>query len=760
MELLEVLGEGAMGWVFRAHHRTLNKVVAIKVIKKSGDAEGRSTRFQREAQSAAKFDHPNTVQILDFGEDGEDRLLYLAMEYLEGRDLQRALKDEGPFNGRRLCEIMIQTLGALAAAHDQGVIHRDIKPANIMIVMRPNDDGEMVEFVKVCDFGLAKMLAAGTARTLDGVHPTLVGMVVGTPAYMAPEQAVNETIDPRTDVYACGVVMYEMLTGQVPFDAETPMALLLKHVSEAPRPPSQIVPTIDPALESIVLWTLEKQPVRRCPSARELRRALKEYLAGSNALRTTQNLISDLTLDMRPRPISRPIAPLTPPPLTPPPLPLRRPVSIPQPVPRAPDPSDERTSSAEMLPVEAIIGPAAGTADLPKMESGDVPSNVIALDTNNTGKMDALIAESFGMAPAPPPPVVVKPPPSEFEADPEVDHRRHAAALAERAQYMWRHYGIMFEPYKGGDPFWVLDHNNESMGPLVYSDALRVVRSEGEAGNGATTFISHDGETWMAAQEFVRLSGQEALLHRPLPAKLTDKRTLAGKLDGGTLTSLFARVAKEGSTGRLLFESVDFGEKSYAELHLVNGKPTFVFVTDLSLQLPQILVRKKLIEERMIPRVLHRVLADESPLEDIVERQTMLDLRSYRAAFMKERLYYIFDLKRCEYRLDSEVLPASAKPFSPSLLALLPEFVYRRMSANELRHIVWPKIELRLQRSERFNAAIAEMGLTDAQLNIVRRLAKGPSLSEPIKKCELKEEKLYLTMAYILLECELLLRPI
>jgi hypothetical protein len=534
--------------------------------------------------------------------------------------------------------------------------------------------------------------------------------------------------------------MYEMLTGKLPFDAATHMALLLKHVSERPRPPSELVSTIDPALESIVLWTMEKQPERRCPSARELRRALKEYLAGASALRTQNLPVSGsqplLTMDAGPASkdiglrvdaVDRRADPLSPP-------------------------------SAEVLPIEAILGPAALTSDLvpPSAPSVDPRARVL----HDDAQLEALIAESLDIAQES---VSNAPTPLRSvgdEPDPEVDYRRHAAALAERAQYMWHHYGIMFEPYRGSHPFWVLDHNNNALGPLVHSDAMKVLRSEGEAGYGPQACISVDGRSWIPATDFVRLSGQEALLHRPQTENKRSQRSLSGKLENSTLASLFARVAKDGPTGRLLFTIDDGGDTTHAELHVVCGKPTFVFVTNLSLQLPQILVQKKLIEENMIPKLLHRVVSDEVPLEDIVERETLLDVRSYRAAFMKERLFYIFCQKRCAHTLDTEVLPASAKPFSPSLLALLPEFVYRRLSGNELRHIVWQKAELRLQRSERFNAAIAEMGLTDGQLQIVRKLAKGPTLAEPLRKCEVKEEKLYLAMAYILMESDLLLRPI
>lgn len=283
VEIRDLLGEGSMGFVFRGVHLSLGKTVAIKVLKPnaSWDPTWRA-RFEREARSAARFDHPNSVQILDYGEEAPDGLTYIVMELIEGRSLSEELAAFGPMSPERIARIMRQVLAALAAAHQRSVIHRDIKSANIMIFHRTNDDGELVEHVKVCDFGIAKMLAPDGRLDGDAAPLTHTGAFVGTPAYMSPEQASADPIDERTDIYSCGVVMYEMLSGQLPYEAENHMAMIAKHLAEDPPHLSDLVPGIDRRIETIVHWALERRRELRCPSARELRRALKEFLLAMN----------------------------------------------------------------------------------------------------------------------------------------------------------------------------------------------------------------------------------------------------------------------------------------------------------------------------------------------------------------------------------------------------------------------------------------------------------------------------------------------
>lgn len=280
LEIIQLLGVGAMGKVYRAHHNSLDKPVAIKVLQRmSGAEQQHAARFKAEARAASRLDHPNSVQILDFGEDEQDGLLYLAMELLEGEDLQNVLARERRIEVPRTAFIMAQVCAALSAAHTKGVVHRDMKPGNVMLVTKSSEDGAIADFVKVCDFGLAKILDVGNGGEEGPSGPlTKQGAIFGTPAYMSPEQARGEQLDARTDIYSCGVIMYKMLAGNTPFQAESATGVLMKHICEPPPPLSAAVPRIDPRIEAIVMRAMAKDRSRRYQEAREMRNALRELL--------------------------------------------------------------------------------------------------------------------------------------------------------------------------------------------------------------------------------------------------------------------------------------------------------------------------------------------------------------------------------------------------------------------------------------------------------------------------------------------------
>ena len=270
-EVETLVGEGAMGCVYRVRQRALGTTLALKVLHRQLAGEPMfAARFLREAQAASRVDHPSSMRVVDFGEE-PDGLLYIAMEFVDGKTLAQIIEEDSPLPVARIVDIASQALAALAVAHDIGVIHRDLKPENIMVVRGEDDEGRTHDIVKVCDFGVAKLLEGG-AR---GPSVTAEGLVVGTPEYMSPEQARGETLDIRSDIYAMGVLLFHLMTGKVPFDSSTAFGTALMHVNDEPTRPRILNPRVDSRLEKICLKAMRKRPDDRHGSARELRSELR-----------------------------------------------------------------------------------------------------------------------------------------------------------------------------------------------------------------------------------------------------------------------------------------------------------------------------------------------------------------------------------------------------------------------------------------------------------------------------------------------------
>jgi serine/threonine-protein kinase len=278
-QVLELLGKGGIGKVYRAKHRDLHKPVAIKVLHASFQKDlDFCSRFYGEALAASKLDHPNIVRVLDFGQE-EDGMLYIVMEFLAGRTLGALIDQDWPLKTERIAEIMMQVCVGLQLAHENGIIHRDIKPDNIIMVPDKDPDGNPVEIAKVCDFGIAQHHVPEVSGELGGLLMREMDRgVAGTPEYMSPEQCRGDELDERSDVYACGIVLYELATRRVPFSDANPLNLLRKHFEDTPVPPSRLVPSVDPLLEAIILKALRKDPAERQQSMREMRTELKELL--------------------------------------------------------------------------------------------------------------------------------------------------------------------------------------------------------------------------------------------------------------------------------------------------------------------------------------------------------------------------------------------------------------------------------------------------------------------------------------------------
>ncbi|MEO7331975.1 MAG: serine/threonine-protein kinase [Minicystis sp.] len=272
-KIQRLLGEGGMGFVYLARHKVIDKKVAVKVLR-ADLAKDREIldRFLQEAKAASSIGNPHIIDISDFG-DLPDSSTYFVMEFLEGQSLGALIEGDTRLPVDRICHIALQVTDGLAAAHERGIVHRDLKPDNVFVITRGTDH----DFVKILDFGIAKVSGNANSKL------TKAGAVFGTPHYMSPEQAAGAPIDHRTDIYALGVMLYEMVSGQLPFNADNFMGILTQHMYKAPVPIRALVPGPEcpPSLEAVVLKCLSKKPEGRYQSMEELGADLKKVREGN-----------------------------------------------------------------------------------------------------------------------------------------------------------------------------------------------------------------------------------------------------------------------------------------------------------------------------------------------------------------------------------------------------------------------------------------------------------------------------------------------
>ncbi|HJQ67725.1 MAG TPA: serine/threonine-protein kinase [Blastocatellia bacterium] len=263
----ERLGSGGMCDVYRARHVGMDKPVAVKVLKPHLSSDPKiAKRFEQEARAASRIHHPHAISVTDYGMD-HDKTPFIVMELVKGETLGQTLRTTGAFSVERAANILRQVCGALEAAHSVGVIHRDIKPENIILAEYDGSD-----WVEVVDFGVAKVLEDVNRRgALTGAN-----IIVGTPRYMSPEQCEEKPVDARSDIYSVGVVLYEMLTGEAPFEGDSSTRLLMAHASAPPAPLREKRPDISAEVEAVVMKALEKDPARRPQSAAEFAREFEQ----------------------------------------------------------------------------------------------------------------------------------------------------------------------------------------------------------------------------------------------------------------------------------------------------------------------------------------------------------------------------------------------------------------------------------------------------------------------------------------------------
>src|SRR6185503_14287438 len=264
----KLIKRGGMGAVYVGKHILMDKTVAIKVLRPSLALDDDVVRrFSREAKAASRISHPHAVSVTDFGES-ENGVVFLVMEYLDGQTLKEIIKSEGQMGLNRAVEIIRQVSGALDAAHEQGVVHRDLKSDNIMLSQTNGGD-----WAKVLDFGIAKIQQT---ETVDA-DITAANLVIGTPQYMSPEQcSQSTTIDARSDIYSLGIIIYEMLAGQLPFTGESPTVIMMKQVQDPPPSILDVRPDLPATISALISKSLAKQPADRFQSAGELSAALSQ----------------------------------------------------------------------------------------------------------------------------------------------------------------------------------------------------------------------------------------------------------------------------------------------------------------------------------------------------------------------------------------------------------------------------------------------------------------------------------------------------
>jgi eukaryotic-like serine/threonine-protein kinase len=271
-ELHHQVGAGALGIVYAARQAPLGREVAIKLVRENYAQNPRFTNaLLREARAGSRIDHPNVARTYDYGDDQNGRC-FLVMELLRGDSLEKILQCVSRPPVAWSVSIVAQVLAGLAAAHERGVIHRDVKPGNVVVETTLDDDGEPIDVAKLCDFGIADIADHDSEHGADEQGFDTNGC--GTPGYMSPEQAQGLVCGPQTDIYSCGVLLFELTTGRLPFDGPSPRAIAAKHVLEEPPSPHSLNPTIEPALERIILRAMSKRPEDRHPSVRAMRSEL------------------------------------------------------------------------------------------------------------------------------------------------------------------------------------------------------------------------------------------------------------------------------------------------------------------------------------------------------------------------------------------------------------------------------------------------------------------------------------------------------
>lgn len=711
---------GGMAEIFRAcapGAAGFEKILVIKrLLPHLADDPDSVQMFVNEAKLAAQVHHRNVVQVFELGqlENGE---YFMAMEHIAGTDLRQILRAAATtgmrvppwFSVHAMCEVLDGLACAHALTDDTGklrhVVHRDVTPANIFV--------SYLGDIKLGDFGVAKDDSFKENKKK--------GELKGKVPYMSPEQLYGREIDGRTDVFAAGIVLWECLTQRRLFGGRSDVEAMNLICYGERKAPSAFSNDIPPELDAVVLRALEIDVEKRTPSAEKLHQELREVLP---RLRTrvlsndVKNIVEVLLgnkdpsattgpriapevatapqnfTEATPRPERTPW-PRLPPQVTPPPR-----VEEQHPYPRMPPPITQAMARAHTPNMRAPrVAPNHAVEQLPVQRISAAFASVSTRD-------ERMVTDDY---------------PRE-----------------------------LLQNYAGPHPFYLQLHDGSRVGPVHCVEAMAKLRAEAECGGINFAAVSANNSRFLEASGFAVLSGQEILIdpHASREKELP-KSPLTGRLDRVSATALLGRLARDRVTGKLVVAS----GASRREVMLHEGRPTFVYASSEELQIPELLVEKRIVHADQIPEILHAVASEQRPIQEVIAQRLGVDLSRYFAMFMKERMIDLFRWPGGSFAVDLTAPVPHTTPFVQSIYQLLPELLMRAKSEDDLFEALVPWMDIRLERTERFQPIVRQLNLNEEQMLSVMPFG-GRSLAASLKAA--REERLALALAYMFLQCELL----
>ncbi len=770
-ELVEKLGEGGMAQVFRARRpgaAGFEKTVVIKrILPHFAKTKAFVEMFVREAKIAASVNHKNVVQVFELEEAEDTGELFMVMEYVRGTDLRFVLRSA---SRRKLrlppwfsIHCMAEVLDGLAYAHglvdDSGqprnLVHRDVTPSNIFL--------SHLGDVKLGDFGVAR------DDTLQA--QTRTGQMKGKVAYMAPEQLHLLEIDGRADVFAAGVVLWECLTQRRLFahksDFET-----MKMIVEGERPlASKIRKDVPEKLDVLLQDALQPERESRLGSAGELRARLLQILyedyapvhrekvrevlevflgepeaaRGAEPIQKSGSSATPASFDshsnpsepsasqeppdeeemalafeeseagpgedraalLRPRPGMRDVTPL-------PDLPPGVRIMVGKP--ETPGTADLPTPDEEALDLERLVGTAAADA------------------AKESTTADVVVPQESLLA--------------------GLDIRRHSAQIADMAKNRWSSYGIN-QVYEGPHPFWLQDHEGTVVGPVSLEQAQRIFQAEAFARMSGDSKITADQRRWVTLQRYAELTGQTTFTRDDEHFELSPNHLIA-QLHSSSMARVFADLSRRRVTGRLYVRCQGYRRFDFRELDIVSGRPVAAYANEESLQLPALLVSKRLVPKGMFEEIVHKAVQLDRGLSEVASARLATNLDAYASAVEREKLIDMFAWEAGDVFLDSSVELNGARPFASSLASLVIPMVSKAFHPLDLLQRVRKRHwDTAFRPAGMFEREIDALALTEAQRKLADRLATGKRLSQ-ITKAKGIDDRAAAFVAYTLVETELL----